>query len=161
MSESDVAAKSFRIYFSIEVFIHMRKKLPNAIFATTTRKESRILYYNTLQMEARTGVVTKTYLHVLDKQSLQELWYLLGDGIGLGLSTGWPTKRCKMKYCTINGKLNTVEVEDLIPPKVRADPFMSSRRYGIDFIYSEETRQLTCNLHFTSLPVSTADIAKS
>jgi hypothetical protein len=76
--------------------MHLSSKLPNAITATVSRKESSIVYYNSLQMEARTIAVSKTYLRILDKQSLLDLRHLLGDGVGLGLSTGRPTKKCKV-----------------------------------------------------------------
>jgi hypothetical protein len=55
------------------------------------------LYYNSLQMEAKSLDVSKTYLCVLNKQWLSELRQVLGDGVGLGLSTEHPTKKCKFK----------------------------------------------------------------
>lgn len=72
-----------------------------------------------------------------------------------------PTKRCKVKYCIINGKLNTIEMEEMIAPEIIADPLMPNWKNGIDFIYSEEMRQLTCNVRLTSVTVSNADVAKS
>jgi hypothetical protein len=161
LKESDVTSKTFRIYFSNESFMYLSSKLPNAITATVSRKESSIVYYNSLQMEARTIVVSKTYLRILDKRALLDLRRLLGTGVGLGLSTGRPTKKCKFKYCTINGKLNSIELGDSIPAENVAYPLMATRSNGIDFIFSEESRQLTCNIRFTAITVSHSDVAKS
>jgi hypothetical protein len=161
LKESDVTSKTFRIYFSNESFMYLSSKLPNAITATVSRKESSIVYYNSLQMEARTIAVSKTYLRILDKRALLDLRRLLGTGVGLGLSTGRPTKKCKFKYCTINGKLNSIELGDSIPAENVAYPLMATRSNGIDFIFSEESRQLTCNIRFTAITVSHSDVAKS
>lgn len=161
LKESETTSKSFRIFFSMEAFMYLSAKLPNAITVTVTRKESSILYYNCLQMEARSLDVSKTYLRVLNKQSLSELRRVLGDGVGLGLSTERPTKKCKFKYCTINGKLNSIELGERIPAENIAYPLMKTGANGIDFIYTEESRQLTCNVRFTAITVSHSDIAKS
>jgi hypothetical protein len=103
LKESEITSKSFRIFLLMETFMYLSAKLPNAITVTVTCNESSILYYNSLQMEARSLDVSKTYLHVLHKQSVSVLCQVLGDGVSLGLSTEHPTKKCKFKYCTING----------------------------------------------------------
>jgi hypothetical protein len=53
--------------------MYLSAKLPKAITVTVTGKESSILYYNSLQMEARSIDVSKMYLCVLNKQSLSDL----------------------------------------------------------------------------------------
>ncbi len=97
-------------------------------------------------MEARTIAISKTYLC---------------DGVGLGLSTGRPTKKCKFKYFTINGKMNLIELGDSIPAENVGYPLMTMRSNGIDIIFSEESRQLTCNIHFTAIIVSHSNVVKS
>jgi hypothetical protein len=161
LKESDASSKSFRMFFSAEAFAFVCNKVPSAILATTARNESSIVYYNTLQMESRTNLVTKTYLRILNRRSLLELRQLLGDGTGLGLSVGRPNKRCKVKYCIVNGKLNSVEVGENIPIENVDNLSMQSRKNGIDFLYSEEMRLLTCNVRFTSITVSTPEVARS
>jgi hypothetical protein len=70
-------------------------------------------------------------------------------------------KSAKFKYCTINGKLNSIELGNLIPVENVGYPLMTTRSNGIDFIFSEESRQLTCSIHFTAIIVSHLDVVKS
>jgi hypothetical protein len=161
MKEADITVKTFRIYVPMEAFSYLCYKVPHAIKATMNKKESNIIYYNNLQMEARSCRVTKTYVRCLDKRSLNELRQILGNGIGIGLSGRRPTKSCPLKYCTLNGKLNSVEVDDSIAPAIQANPLMTQKNNGIDFLYSNETRQLSCNVRFTSMTVTNPEVAIS
>ncbi len=161
MKESDVAVKTFRIYVPVEAFAYLCYKVPRAIKKTVIKKESNVVYYNTLQMEARSFRITKTYLRCLDKGSLNDLRQILGHGIGLGISGRRPTKSFPNKYCTINGKLNSVEEEDSLPPAIRGNPLITMKNNGIDFLYSVETRQLSCIVCFTSITMSNPEVATS
>jgi hypothetical protein len=53
---------------------------------------------------------------------MSELRHLLGDGISIGISSAHPTKKCKFKYCTMNGKLNSIELGESIPVENIAFP---------------------------------------
>lgn len=161
LRESDISSKSFRIFFSMESFLYLCHKIPNAIKASIIRNERSILYYNNLQMESRGGTVTKNYLRILNKQSMSDLRHLLGDGVGLGITTTRPTKKCRFKYCTVNGKLNSVEVEQAIPYENVLSPLKNSGKNGIDFVFTEESRMLTCIIRFTSITVSQPEIVIS
>jgi len=48
---------------------------------STTRRESQIIYYDNLQMEARSCVVNKVFLRIMTKPTLVELQKVLGSGI--------------------------------------------------------------------------------
>jgi hypothetical protein len=60
----------------------------------------------------------------------------------------------------VNGKLNSVEVEDLVPPAIRANPLIPTRSNGVDFLYSIETRQPSCNVQFSSIAVSNPEVPR-
>jgi hypothetical protein len=159
--ESDLLSKTFRLYFSMEAFMYMRSRLPNLVVSELIKNESTIAYYNTLQIETKVTMVKKIFLRVLDRTSLKELRSLLGNGIGLGLSGSRPNKRNKVKYCTLHGRLNSVEVSDTVDDQLLRNPLRKARSNGIDFIFSEQSRLLTCNVRFTSLIVSSEDVARS
>jgi hypothetical protein len=102
-----------------------------------------------------------TYVRCLVKRSLNELHQILGNGIGIGLSGRRPTKSCPLKYCTLNGKLNSVEVDDSITPAIQANLLMTTKNNGIDFLYSNEMRQLSSYVRFTSMTVTNPEVAIS
>jgi hypothetical protein len=54
-----------------------------------------------------------------------------------------------------------VEVDDSIAPAIQANPLMTQKNNGIDFLYSNETRQLSCNVRFTSMTVTNPEVAIS
>jgi len=74
------------------------------------RKEKTIIYYNTLEFEARTMIVHKNFIKVTTKDSLQLLREVLGHGIGLGLAKERPSKKNLWCICTINNFLTSLEV---------------------------------------------------
>jgi hypothetical protein len=51
-----------------------------------------------------------------------------------------PTKKCRFKYCTVNGKLNYVEVEQAIPYENVTSRSKNSGKNGIDFLFTGESR---------------------
>jgi len=159
LKETESCSKTFRAHFSMESFVFLSCKLPSAIHVGTMRKESSIIYFNNLSMEARSGTITKYFLRVLHVQSMSELRKLLGGCVGLGLTTTRPTKKIKHKYCTINGILNSVEVSEELPREVVDSPFERTGCDGIDFVYKAESRQLVCTIRFTKLCVSSTEIA--
>jgi len=60
----------------------------------------------------------------------------------------------------IKEKLNSIELGDcVLEDDVRKPLIMSYRSNGIDFTYTEESRQLTYNVWFSSIVVSDAEIA--
>jgi len=78
---SAVGSKSFRCHASSEAFYYLQSKLPSALIVSTTRRESQIIYYDNLQMEARSCVVNKVFLRIMTKPTLVELQKVLGSGI--------------------------------------------------------------------------------
>jgi hypothetical protein len=54
-----------------------------------------------------------------------------------------------------------VEVDNSITPAIQANPLMTQKNNGIDFLYSNETRQLSCNVRFTSMTVTNPEVAIS
>jgi hypothetical protein len=95
----------------------------------------------------------------MTKPTLVELQKVLGSGIGLGLSASKPTKKNPFKGCIINDKLNSIELDDYIMDEYIRKPLMPYKGNGIDFIYTDESRQLSCNVRYSSLVVSNAEVA--
>jgi hypothetical protein len=75
------------------MFIH--DKLATALRFEVEKKESRIVYYSTLQMEAKSTQLRKVYIRVGDKSSLQVLCDILGMAMGLGLAKKPPSNKEK------------------------------------------------------------------
>jgi hypothetical protein len=59
MKEANVAVKTFHFYVSMEAFTYLCYKAPHAIKATVTKKESIVVYYNTLEMELEVAKLQK------------------------------------------------------------------------------------------------------
>ncbi len=70
-----------------------------------------------------------------------------------------PTKKHPYVCCTEGSSLNSVEPQDNIPVEVAAKPELPWCGNGIDFIYTSESCQWSCSLHFTKISVSTAEVA--
>jgi hypothetical protein len=134
---SAVGSKSFQCHASSKAFYYLHSKLPSALIMSTTRRGSHIIYYNNLQMEARSCMVNKGFLCIMTKPTLVELQKVLGSGIGLGLSASKPTKKNPFKGCIINDKLNSIELDDYIMDEYMRKPLMPYKGNGIDFIYME------------------------
>jgi hypothetical protein len=144
---SSISFKTFRLPFSIESFLFLRFKLSDAFHDYFERKEKTIIYYNTLEMEARTNTVKKNYININTAESLQLLREILGDGIGLGLAKERPTKRNPWGVCSINNILTSLEVPDDTSAEV------TNTMDGVYLMYTEEKRLLTCNVRFSKVNV--------
>jgi hypothetical protein len=95
----------------------------------------------------------------MTRPTMVELQKMLGSGIGLGLSIAKLAKKNRFKCCMIDEKLNSIELGGCVMEDYVRKPLMPHRDNGIDFIYTEESRQLTCNVHFSSIIVPDAEIA--
>jgi hypothetical protein len=62
LKETDVGSKTFRMLLSMESLIYLSSKLPSAVHVCALMKESSVIYYSSLKMEARAGIVTKHYV---------------------------------------------------------------------------------------------------
>jgi len=88
---SRLSMKTFR-FFSGEALMFIHDKLATALRFEVEKKESRIVYYSTLQMEAKSTQLRKVYIMVGDKSSIPVLCDILGMGMGLGLAKKPPNK---------------------------------------------------------------------
>jgi hypothetical protein len=59
---SALSTRSFRLPFPMESFLFLHFKLSSAIKDYLQRKEKTIIYYNTLEFEARTMIVHKNFI---------------------------------------------------------------------------------------------------
>lgn len=149
---SSISSRSFRLPFSMESFLYLQFKLPTAVSDYLERREKTVIYYNTLEVEARTTVVHKNFLKIITPQSLRQLRSILGEGIGLGLAKERPTKKRPWGFCTINSILTSVEVSD--GDDLEDD---ASGTDGIFLMYTEEKRVLTCSVRYTKIPVNSVE----
>jgi hypothetical protein len=76
--------------------------------------------------------------------------------VGLGLAKKRPTKAFPVGYCSIGGILTSVDCGQNVPYEVLLNHDCQCTADGIDFIYSEQNRCLTCNIRFTKLVVREA-----
>jgi len=136
----------------MESFLYLQFKLPTAVSDYLERREKTVIYYNTLEVEARTTVVHKNFLKIITPQSLRQLRSILGEGIGLGLAKERPTKKRPWGFCTINSILTSVEVSD--GDDLEDD---ASGTDGIFLMYTEEKRVLTCSVRYTKIPVNSVE----
>jgi hypothetical protein len=161
--ESATTKKTFRLpLFSMEAFWYLVYKLAgNSIGISTERKQRIIRYYNTLRMELCCNNDTLSYLRILSKPSLAALRKVLGAGVGLGLAKKRPTKTKPVGCCTIGGLLTSVECGAEVPYEVFLEPDHHCGRDGIDFIYYEKNRCLTCTVRFSKIVVNEKTVATS
>jgi hypothetical protein len=142
--EADVSARKFRLFFSKEAFNYLSFRLKNTCLRSYLKREqATTLYYDSLAMEATTITITKNLIRIISTQSLIQLRKILGSGIGLGLSRAKPTKRHPIVTCTIGCYLTSVELSDNIPAELAEKPLRPWAGNVIDFIYSEESCQLS------------------
>ncbi len=86
----------------------------------------------------------------------------LRAGVGLGLAKKHPSTRAKpVQYCTIGEILTSVECGPEVPHEVMLKPESQCAVDGIDFIYSEQNRYLSCNVCFTKIVVREEADARS
>ncbi len=94
-----------------------------------------------------------TYLRILSKLGLTALKEVLGAGIGLGLAVNRPTKQRPVGYCTINCIFTSIECGDVEPKEVVRKPRIKCTN-GLDLIYSEENRILSCHIRYQKFTVT-------
>jgi hypothetical protein len=160
--EAESCIRTFRLFFSAEAFCYLCHKLSSdSIIYSNPRKQAFILYYDTLAMEARTNHVTKTHVRIATKAALSLLRKILGIGVGLGLTKRKPTKKNPIHNCTVGSFLTAVEVGDNLPTELVID--CKNRYHGdsVEFLYTEESRQLTCTVRYSKLLINTHDVATS
>jgi hypothetical protein len=132
----------------MESFLFLHFKLSSAIKDYLHRKEKTIIYYNTLEFEARTMIVHKNFIKVTTKDSLQLLREVLGHGIGLGLAKERLSEKDPWCVCTINNILTSLEVSN---NNAMAEDI--NHAVGVFLMYTEEKWLLTCSVQFSKLPV--------
>jgi hypothetical protein len=71
---------------------------------------------------------------------------MLGVGIGLGITKKKTSKKSPLVYCTENGFLTSIELGDNTPVELLAKPLRKWHSVLVDFIYMEESRQLSCTI---------------
>jgi hypothetical protein len=124
------------------------------IGTTIFRNQVVIKYYNTLRMERITKQNTLTFLRILSRSGLVATRRVLGLGLGLGLAKDRPTKQSPISHCSITNILASIECENVVPREVALKPHRPCGANGIDFIYSEQNRSLTCTIRFSKIVVN-------
>jgi hypothetical protein len=158
LAESEVSSKSFRLpLFSMEAFMYLACKVqPQTAGKSIIRKQSITQYCNTLKMVYLTKENILTYIRIASLPGLVALRSILGSGIGVGLTKSHPTKKNPVLHCTIGSILTSIECGPLIPEQIIEKPERRSFFDGIDFVYSEQNRNLNCNVRFTKITVTSA-----
>ncbi len=154
-AESVISKRTFRLpLFSMESFWYLVYKIGSqGIGVSTHRKQTMIKYYNTLKMERCTRLHTLSYLRILSTPALDALRSVLGVGVGLGLAKKRPTKAKTLQYCTIGSILTSIECGPEVPYEVQLTPDCPCAVNGIDFIYYEQNRCLSCTVRFSKVVV--------
>jgi len=160
-AESQISMRSFRLSFSSEAFYYLRHKLPMCIQQYTSRKQAATAYLPTLRMVAMTKETNRCFLRVLTTEELQQLRKILGTSVGIGLAKNRPSKKRRIVDCTIGSIMTSIEVGDFAPEAVLAKPLQRIPNNGIDFVFTDETRQLLCNIRYTKLVVEKSEVATS
>jgi hypothetical protein len=142
----------------MECFWYLVFRVGNqGLFTTTHRKQSIIKYYNCLRMECVTKVNTLSYLRILSRLALKDLWKVLGIGAGIGLAKKCPNKSSPVQCCTIGGISTSVECPPEVPSKIVLKPASQCAVDDVDFIYYEQSRCLSFIVRFTKITVNTKE----
>jgi hypothetical protein len=162
-TESSPSKKTCRLpLFPMEAFWYLMYRVGRPGIGTSChRKQSLTKYYSTLRMECSTKKNTVCYLRILSQPALDALRLVLGVGIGLGVSRRRPTKANPLQFCTIGSILTSVEVGPEPPFEVVLKPDCNVSVNGIDFIYTESNRCLSCIIRFSKVVVSDEAVATS
>jgi hypothetical protein len=73
--EAETSCHTFRLFFSIEAFCYLRRKVRGgSIMLSRPRKQNIIMYYDTLSMEARSNTITKSLIRIVTKEGLAWDW---------------------------------------------------------------------------------------
>jgi hypothetical protein len=141
----------------MEAFMYLACKVqPHTAGKSIIRKQSITQYCNTLKMVYLTKENIFTYIRIASSPGLVALRSILGSGIGVGLTKSRPTKKNPVLHCTIGSILTSIECGPLIPEQIIEKPERRSFFDGIDFVYSEQNRNLNCNVRFTKITVTSA-----
>ncbi len=154
--ESVSTSQSFKLpLFTVESFWYLAYKVAKySVHITVERKQRAVKYYNSLKMESCIKQSTLTHLRIVSKPGLLALQRVLGAGIGLGLAVNRPTKCRPVGYCTINSIFTSVDCGDVAPASVTSNPRSKCTENGIDLIFSEENRILSCHVRFKKITVT-------
>lgn len=160
--EAESCSRTFRLFFCTEAFCYLCHRLSSeTMISSDARKQTFILYYDTLGMEARANYITKTHLRIVTKPALSLLQQMLGIGVGLGLTKRRPTKKSPLVHCTVGSFLTAVEVGENLPVELVADPKKRYHGDSVEFLYTEESRQLTCTVRYSKMIINTHAVATS
>ncbi len=157
-AESATSKRSFRLaLFPMEAFwylVYRVGRLGHGI--STVRSQSLTKYFNTLRMESCKKSNTLSYHRILSRSALSAIRKVLGLGVRVGLAKKRPTKSLPINFCTVGCVMTSIDCPDEIPYEILGKPDASCKTDGIDFIYSEQNRYLTCTVRFTKVTVNTA-----
>jgi hypothetical protein len=161
-SESSTSKRSFRLaLFPMESFWYLVYRVGRVgIGVSTVRSQSVTKYFNTLRMEYCRKSNTLSYLRILTRSALKAIRTVLGLGVGVGLAKKRPTKSMPIGFCTVGGVMTSIDCSEEIPCEVLLKHNAPCSTDGIDFIYSEQNRYLTCTVRFTKVTVNTAEDAR-
>jgi hypothetical protein len=162
-AESALSKRSFRLaLFPMESFWYLVYRVGRVgIGISTVRSQSVTKYFNTLRMEYCQKSNTVSYLRILTQSAMKAIRKVLGLGIGVGLAKKRPTKSMPLGVCTIGGIMTSIDCPEEIPFDVMLKPDRFCSADGIDFIYSEQNRYLTCAVRFSKVTVNSAEDAKN
>lgn len=157
--ESVTTSHTFKLpLFPGESFWYLAYKLAEySVHITVQRKQRGVKYYKSLKMESCVKQSTLTHLRILSKPGLSALQRVLGAGIGLGLAVNRPTKNRPVGYCSINSIFTSIDCGEIVPASVTSDPKSRCTADGIDFLFSEENRILSCHVRFKKITVTRAE----
>ncbi len=86
---------------------------------------------------------------------------MLGIGVGLGLTRRKPTKKNPLVVCTQGSFLASVELQDNIPFELIRKPLLRLSGDSVEFLFTEEIRQLLCTVRYSKIIINSSDVATS
>jgi hypothetical protein len=161
LAESASPSRTFRLQlFSMESFMYLAYKIQQFSVGTSVIRKQRVTqYYNTLKMECITKENVLTYIRIASTGGLTALRNVVGMSVDIGVTKKRPTKSNPVVHCTIGSILTCIECGPEIPEALIRKPESRSYLNGIDFVYSEQNRNLTCTVRFSKITISSADVA--
>ncbi len=160
--EAETSCRTFQLFFSVEAFCHLRHRVGGgSIVLAAPRKQSIIMYYDTLSMECHSNLITKSMIRIVTKQGLASLKSILGIGIGLGLTKRKPTKKNPLAYCSVGSYLKSVELGEEVPFDLIQSFNQKYHGNSVEFLYTEESQQLSCSVRYSKMIINTTDAATS
>jgi hypothetical protein len=144
----------------MESFMYLAYKIQQFSVGTSVIRKQRVTqYYNTLKMECITKENVLTYIRIASTGGLTALRNVVGMSVDIGVTKKRPTKSNPVVHCTIGSILTCIECGPEIPEALIRKPESRSYLNGIDFVYSEQNRNLTCTVRFSKITISSADVA--